>query len=56
MDAPLNPQDDFAAITQLIAAAKQRSVQAVNTTLDVLRHGYVSDLRYESPHAFRCSD
>jgi predicted nuclease of restriction endonuclease-like (RecB) superfamily len=33
MTAPLNPQDDFAAITQLIAAAKQRAVQSVNTTL-----------------------
>jgi len=33
MATPLNPQDDFAAITQLISAAKQRAVQAVNTTL-----------------------
>lgn len=33
MTAPLNPQDDFAEITQLIATAKQRAVQAVNTAL-----------------------
>ncbi|MDO9012217.1 MAG: PDDEXK nuclease domain-containing protein [Gallionella sp.] len=33
MTTPLIPQDDFAAITQLIAAAKQRAVQSVNTTL-----------------------
>ncbi|MDD4964854.1 MAG: PDDEXK nuclease domain-containing protein [Gallionella sp.] len=33
MTAPLFPQDDFATITQLIAAAKQRAVQSVNTTL-----------------------
>jgi len=33
MTTPLNPQDDFAEITQLIAAAKQRAVQAVNTAL-----------------------
>lgn len=33
MAAPLLPQDDFAEITQLIAAAKQRAVQAVNTAL-----------------------
>lgn len=33
MTVPLNPQDDFAEITQLIAAAKQRAVQAVNTAL-----------------------
>lgn len=33
MTQPLIPQDDFAAITQLIAAAKQRAVQSVNTAL-----------------------
>ncbi|MDZ4203085.1 MAG: PDDEXK nuclease domain-containing protein [Gallionella sp.] len=33
MTTPLLPQDDFAEITQLIAAAKQRAVQAVNTAL-----------------------
>ncbi len=33
MTALLIPQDDFAAITQLISAAKQRAVQSVNTTL-----------------------
>ena len=29
----LQPRDDFAEFTQLIAAAKQRAMQAVNTTL-----------------------
>jgi predicted nuclease of restriction endonuclease-like (RecB) superfamily len=33
MTAPLNPQDDFAEITQLIAAAKQRALQTINTAL-----------------------
>lgn len=33
MTTPLIPQDDFTEITQLIAAARQRAVQAVNTTL-----------------------
>jgi predicted nuclease of restriction endonuclease-like (RecB) superfamily len=33
MTAPLNPQSDFNEITQLIAAAKQRAVQAVNVAL-----------------------
>ncbi|TAN78881.1 MAG: DUF1016 domain-containing protein [Gallionella sp.] len=33
MTAPLTPQDDFTEITQLIAAARQRAVQAVNTAL-----------------------
>ena len=33
MVAPLTPQGDFAEITQLIAAARQRAVQAVNTAL-----------------------
>jgi predicted nuclease of restriction endonuclease-like (RecB) superfamily len=33
MTKSLSPQDDFATITQLIAVAKQRAVQAVNTTL-----------------------
>lgn len=33
MTTPLNPQDDFNEITQLIAAAKQRAVQAVNVSL-----------------------
>jgi len=28
-----NPQDDFNEITQLIHAARQRAVQAVNTAL-----------------------
>jgi len=31
--APITPQDDFNEITQLIAAARQRAVQAVNTSL-----------------------
>jgi predicted nuclease of restriction endonuclease-like (RecB) superfamily len=33
MTNPIIPQDDFAEISQLIAAARQRAVQAVNTTL-----------------------
>ena len=33
MTAPLIPQDDCKEITQLIHAARQRAVQAVNTTL-----------------------
>ncbi|MDP2695076.1 MAG: DUF1016 N-terminal domain-containing protein [Gallionella sp.] len=33
MTIPLNPQDDFNEITQLIHAARQRAVQAVNTAL-----------------------
>lgn len=33
MTTPLTPQDDFNEITQLIHAARQRAVQAVNTTL-----------------------
>ena len=33
MTTPLILQDDFTEITQLIAAARQRAVQAVNTTL-----------------------
>ena len=33
MTTPLNPQSDFDEITQLIAAAKQRAVQAVNVSL-----------------------
>ena len=33
MTTPLIPQDDFTEITQLIAAARQRAVQTVNTTL-----------------------
>ncbi len=33
MTTPLNPQSDFNEITQLIAAAKQRAVQAVNVAL-----------------------
>ncbi len=33
MTTPLNPQPDFNEITQLIAAAKQRAVQAVNVML-----------------------
>jgi len=33
MTIPLIPQDDFTEITQLIAAARQRAVQTVNTTL-----------------------
>ena len=33
MTTPLIPQDDFSEITQLIAAARQRAVQAVNTAL-----------------------
>ena len=33
MTPPLIPQDDFTEITQLIAAARQRAVQAVNTAL-----------------------
>jgi len=31
--SPVTPQDDFKEITQLIAAARQRAVQAVNTSL-----------------------
>jgi DUF1016 N-terminal domain len=33
MTNPIIPQDDFAEISQLIAAARQRAVQAVNTAL-----------------------
>jgi predicted nuclease of restriction endonuclease-like (RecB) superfamily len=33
MTTPLTPKDDFAEITQLIASARQRAVQAVNTAL-----------------------
>lgn len=33
MTTPLNPQSDFNEITQLIQAARQRAVQAVNTAL-----------------------
>ena len=33
MTTPLIPQDDFTEISQLIAAARQRAVQAVNTAL-----------------------
>src|SRR5450759_1836598 len=33
MATPLIPRDDFAEITQLIAAARQRALQSVNTTL-----------------------
>jgi predicted nuclease of restriction endonuclease-like (RecB) superfamily len=33
MTTPLNPQSDFNEITQLIVAAKQRAVQAVNVAL-----------------------
>jgi DUF1016 N-terminal domain len=33
MPTPLTPKDDFAEITQLITAARQRAVQSVNTTL-----------------------
>jgi len=33
MTAPLIPQDDFTEITQLIATARQRAVQSVNTAL-----------------------
>lgn len=33
MTTPLQPQNDFTEITQLIAAAKQRAVQVVNTAL-----------------------
>ncbi|MEQ1525968.1 MAG: DUF1016 N-terminal domain-containing protein [Gallionella sp.] len=33
MTTPLNPHSDFNEITQLIAAAKQRAVQAVNVAL-----------------------
>ena len=33
MMTPLIPQDDFNEITQLIHAARQRAVQAVNTAL-----------------------
>jgi len=33
MSLPQTPQDDFTEITQLIAAAKQRAVQSVNTAL-----------------------
>jgi predicted nuclease of restriction endonuclease-like (RecB) superfamily len=33
MTTPLNSQSDFNEITQLIAAAKQRAVQAVNVSL-----------------------
>ena len=33
MTTPLVPQDDFNEIAQLIHAARQRAVQAVNTTL-----------------------
>lgn len=33
MTTPLNPQEDFTEIIQLIATARQRAVQSVNTTL-----------------------
>jgi hypothetical protein len=33
MTTPINPQPDFNEITQLIVAAKQRAVQAVNVSL-----------------------
>ncbi len=33
MTTPLTPKDDFAEITQLIASARQRAVQTVNTAL-----------------------
>lgn len=33
MTAPFMPSDDFIEITQLISAARQRAVQAVNTAL-----------------------
>ncbi len=33
MMTPIIPQDDFTEITQLITAAWQRAVQAVNTAL-----------------------
>jgi len=33
MTTPLNPQPDFIEITQLIHAARQRAVLAVNTAL-----------------------
>jgi len=33
MTTPLNSQSDFNEITQLIYAARQRAVQAVNTAL-----------------------
>jgi hypothetical protein len=33
MATPPIPQDDFTEITQLIAAARQRAVQAVNNAL-----------------------
>lgn len=33
MTTPLTPKDDFAEITQLIASARQRAMQAVNTAL-----------------------
>jgi len=40
MTTPLIPQDDFNEITQLIHAARQRAVQAVNTALIELRIRY----------------
>lgn len=33
MTNPIIPQDDFAEISQLIAVARQRAVQTVNTVL-----------------------
>lgn len=33
MTTALNPQDDFSEITQMITAAKQRAIQAVNVAL-----------------------
>lgn len=33
MTSPIIPRDDFTEITQLIASARQRAVQAVNTSL-----------------------
>ncbi|MDF3881855.1 PDDEXK nuclease domain-containing protein [Cupriavidus basilensis] len=36
MSTSLQPQDDFSEITQLITAARQQAVRAVNTTLIVL--------------------
>jgi hypothetical protein len=35
MTTPLIPQSDFNEITQLIHAARQRAVQAVNTELHI---------------------
>jgi len=50
---PITPQDDFNEIAQLITAARQRAVQAVNTSLVELywqRWGKPSVARLHRPN------